>query len=598
MEPESFDFVIVGGGIAGLVLAARLSEDANTQVLVIEAGEDRTTDPRVNIPAMWPTLLGTSADWNFKTVPQEGLGHREISLPQGRLLGGSSALNGLTFSATSKANIDAWESLGNPGWDWSSFSESVKKSYTLPSQGPRTKGPIQLSVPEEDSEWLQVWRKTLATLGYPTSADSFSGEFYGALTVTDAIDPIMKQRSFAGNAYLEPAKARSNLTIWTQTVAERILFDQSEEIVATGVHCSAAGETKTVRARKEVLITAGAINSPKLLELSGVGNAKLLQSLGIDVVIDSPQVGENLQNHPLCTLSFEVREQPGFETIDNLSRQNPNAIAAAMEAYSKQSGPFSRSGSNLAAQLPLPEAKTEGGKQELKRLLHSLGSEIPHKPKSFTEAHKSFVHSVLTSPTEASGCYTAIPGFAAATGDGLIAPVPPGQESYLSIALLLAHPLSRGSVHIRSPSPSSPDLAIDPRYLTEPLDMEVFARHLQFVETIAMTDPLASQLRLDGKRSPAAPPAGAFADLNVAKDYIRNTAVGAHHFTSTCAMMPPELGGVVDAQLRVYGCQNLRVCDASIIPITPRTNPQATVYGVAEHAAQIIKSGLRRLETT
>ncbi|RYP08721.1 hypothetical protein DL764_001741 [Monosporascus ibericus] len=251
MEPESFDFVIVGGVIAGLVLPARLSEDASTQVPVIQAGEDRTTDPRVNIPTMCPALLGTSADWNFKTVPLEGLGlyHREGPEPR------------------------------------------VHFNFLSP-------------------------KKTMSGL-----------------------------RSFAGNAYLEPARARSNLTIWTQTVAER-------------------------------------------------------------------------------------------------------------------------------------------------------------------------VGSLCTAPSH----------------------LPP-----------------RGSVHVRSPSPSSPGLAINPRYLTEPLGVEVFARRLQFVETITMTDPLASQLRLDGKRSPDAPPAGAFADLNVVEDYIRNTAVGAHRFTSTCAMMPREIGGVVDAQLRVYG---------------------------------------------
>ncbi|ETS74689.1 hypothetical protein PFICI_13173 [Pestalotiopsis fici W106-1] len=576
MSTSSFDYVIVGGGLAGLVLAARLSEDANIEVFVIEAGEDQTADPRVTIPGMWPTLIRSESAWNFSTVPQEGLQNREIGFPLGKLLGGSSALNGLSFSATSKTNVDAWEGLGNPGWGWSRFVKSMKKSYTLGDAECPTGGPIQLSAPEDDSEWPDVWKRTIESLGFPTTGGTLDGEFSGSAVALDAVQPATKQRSYSANA----------------AEAEKILFDTSNKTVATGVQLTKDGETKIVNARKEVIVTAGTINSPKLLELSGVGHAALLKSVGIDVVIDNPNVGENLQNHPMCTFNFEVRDEEGFDTIDKLARQDGGAIAAAMDAYSKQKGPFSKSGANLIAQLPTPRVETGGNTSELVKLLRSTILENQQKPKSFEEYHEAFVHSVLSSPTEASGCYLAIPGYAGATGDGWMAPTPAGDEKYLTITLLLAHPLSRGSVHLNASPSGAKILAIDPKYLTHPLDVEVMARHLQVVEKIASTEPLASHLKLDGKRSPSAPPYGSFADLDVAKDYLHKTAIGAHHFTGTCSMMPQELGGVVDAQLRVYGCQNLRVCDASIIPITPRTNPQATVYGVAEHAAAIIKSGL------
>ncbi|KAI1474617.1 putative GMC oxidoreductase [Daldinia eschscholtzii] len=592
MTSTIFDYVVVGGGLAGLVLATRLSEDSETSVLVIEAGEDQSSDPRVNIPGMWPSLIRTESAWDFKTVPQEGLKGRDIGFPVGRLLGGSSALNGLAFSATSKANIDAWERLGNPGWGWESFLRSMKKAYTPASEGIEATGPIQLSVPEADTEWQSAWMKTLDTLGFSTSSDPFDGEFSGALVVPDSIHPLTKQRSYAGNAYLEPARSRPNLTIWTKTEADKIIFDKSNGVVATGVQVVKGGETKIVKARKEVIVTAGTINSPRLLELSGIGDAKLLQSLGIDVVIDNPNVGENLQNHPLCTLSFQVRDEPGFDTIDKLARQDGNAIAVAMEAYANKKGPLSRSGSNLAAQLPTPGLETTEDASKLRAQLQTEVLSSHNEPsKSFAQFHESFVNSILASPKEATGCYVAIPGFAGSNGDGWMAPPPPGQENYFTVAVLLAHPLSRGSVHLTRSSRDSSALSIDPKYLAHPLDVEIMARHLQFAERIATTEPLASHLKLDGKRSPSAPPAGSFADLNVAKDYLHKTAVGAHHFTGTCSMMPKELGGVVDAQLRVYGCRNLRVCDASIIPITPRTNPQATVYAVAEHAAQIIRTG-------
>ncbi|KAI0117337.1 putative GMC oxidoreductase [Daldinia grandis] len=589
MASGSFDFIVVGGGLAGLVLASRLSEDPAVQVLVIEAGEDQTADPRVNVPAMWPTLLNTPSAYSLRTVPQKGLDNREIWFPLGRLLGGSSALNGLAFSITSKANVDAWEALGNPGWGWSSFSESFKKSYSLPSEGTDAKGPVQLAVPDEDTEWPRVWRETLVALGFPVTDDPFSGQLSGGLTVTDSLHPATKQRSYAGNAYLEAARPRSNLTIWTKALTEKIIFDKSDIPVATGVQVNKDGETKIVGAHKEVIISAGTVNSPKILELSGIGDAQLLQSLGIDVVVDTPNVGENLQNHPLITLSFETRGQAGFETIDQIARQDQAALGAAMEAYSKQKGPFAKSNSNIAAQLPFPGVTNEQGKQELEKVLQSASSAVPDKPTSLAEAHESFVRSILASPTEASGCYLAIPGYAGFGGDGRMAGPPPGDESWLSFVLLLAHPLSRGSVHITKASADSPALAIDPKYFSHPLDLEVFARHLQFVEKFAQTEPLASALKLDGRRTPTAPPLGSFADLDKVKEYIHKTAVGAHHFTGTCAMAPRELGGVVDAQLRVYGTRNLRVCDASIVPITPRTNPQATVYGVAEHGAQIIK---------
>ncbi|OTB07524.1 hypothetical protein M426DRAFT_19866 [Hypoxylon sp. CI-4A] len=278
--------------------------------------------------------------------------------------------------------------------------------------------------------------------------------------------------------------------------------------------------------------------------------------------------------------------------MDKLARQDGGAIAAAMEAYANKKGPFSKSGSNLAAHLPTPGIETGDDASKLRLYLQTRHSNSHDKSsKSFAQLHESFVSSILASPKEATGCYIAIPGFAGSSDDGWMVPPPPGQENYFTLVLMLAHPLSRGSVHVTRPSTDPSAVAIDPKYLTHPLDVEIMARHLQFAEKIAVTEPLASHLKLDGKRSPSAPPVGSFADLNVAKDHLHKTAVGAYHFTGKCSMVPKELGGVVDAKLRVYGCRNLRVCDASIIPITPRTNPQATVYAVAEHAAQIIRTG-------
>ncbi|KAL7944153.1 alcohol oxidase [Trichoderma barbatum] len=593
----SYDYIIVGGGLAGLVLAARLTEDSSKRVLVLEAGEDLTADARLSVPAMWPTLLNTDADWKFKTVPQAGFNNREILFPQGKLLGGSSAINGLSFTPSSKANVDAWAKLGNPGWDWTSFSKSLAKSYTLTSSAAGTagSGPLQLSFPNDtDNSWPKIWQQTLGSLGFHQSGPSYTQQSCGPVTVADSIHPATKTRSYAGNAYLEPARSRDNLTIVAGAAVSKIVFAKDgDAVTAEGVQYVKDGETQTATG-KEVILTAGTINSPKILELSGVGDSKLLAKLGIDVVIDNPNVGENLQNHPMCGLSFEALDDA--KTIDGLSRQDPAALQAAMAAYAQQLGPFASSGTNNAAQLPFPGIQSTEGKAEVEALIEKyITSAEKGTNAAFDEAQAEFVRSVLTSPEEASGYYISFSGFASFNPDGTMAPPPAGAEKYFSIALLLTHPLSRGSVHIKSSSPTSTDLVIDPQYFSHPLDIEVLARHLRFVESLASVEPLASHLKAGGKRNPAAPSAGAFSaesGLEQAKEYLRRTAVGAHHFTGTCSMMPRNLGGVVDAQLRVYGCPNLRVADASIIPLTPRANPQATVYGVAEHAATIIKGEL------
>ncbi len=248
--------------------------------------------------------------------------------------------------------------------------------------------------------------------------------------------------------------------------------------------------------------------------------------------------------------------------------------------YSK--GPLATSANNAYAQLPFPGIETDAGRADAKELVQTtLGSVAPIAPTTpaFAAAHEKFVQSVVSSATDVPIIYmstnTFIPFDAA---DPTFRP--PGR--HYAVALLLSHPLSRGSVHITgTDAGAAGGVAVDPHFLEHPLDAEVLARGLRFVEQqLARAEPLASHLQ----DAPAR-----FADVESNKEYVRRTAGGANHWVGSCAMMPQEMGGVVDAKLRVHGCANLRVCDASVVPLVPRGNTQAVVYGVAEMAARIIK---------
>jgi choline dehydrogenase-like flavoprotein len=453
-------------------------------------------------------------------------------------------------------------------------------------------------------------RDTFAGLGFPAGNEPFSGQIHGVVSYPDAVHPVTKTRSFSGNAYLAPARSRPNLTVWTGVSVDRVLFEQTPEgAIATGVQYTKDTKLQIVTARKEVLLCAGTLHSPKILELSGIGDADRLQKLGIDVVVDNPYVGENLQNHPLCSVTFAVGgeddETEGFETIDAIARQEPAALNAAMEAYkTEQRGPFSQTNCNVTAHIPFPGIATDDGKQDLARILEKhAGATTTDVPGSkatpeYAAAHRSLIRFVLNSPTGASAYYMPFPGWVCFGPTAAMMPIPPSSSSgasdkYFTIAVFLTHPLSRGSSHIvitASTQSGDGELAIDPNYLAHPLDTEVLARHIRFLESsLAASAPLAGRLTCkhhrqqddgngDGKPTAiAAPPGwprGFSADLDEARRFVRETAVSAMHFTGTCSMMPREKGGVVDSRLRVYGTRNLRVVDASIMPFTTRANCQ------------------------
>ncbi|KAJ4207382.1 hypothetical protein NW767_002633 [Fusarium falciforme] len=561
------DYIIVGGGTSGLVVANRLSEDPNVQVLVLEAGDDLTADPRVNIPAFWTALLGSDADWQYLRLPSQA------------------------FIAPAQADIDAWEKLGNAGWGWASLVPYYKKSYTLlppkdqatldhlgidwmNDEYKGTSGPVKVSFPGVlENPLCKAWIDAFRDLNKITTGDPFSGNSIGGYSHAGTIDPETKTRSYAGSAYALPALERPNFKIITGAKAHKILFQESSDgVVATGVQAEVNGETKTFNAAKEIIVASGTFNTPKLLELSGIGGKEVLEKHGIPVTIDLPAVGENLQDHVMTGVSYEVVD--GVITGDALLRQEPEALALAQELYEKhRAGPFTVGGTQSHAFIPTPDSTKE------------LLDKYPPTPEN--QDYYNAVRSILEKPDATSAaCFlfqvqaNLHEGGNSFVGSSLM------PENFASLGCFQSHPLSRGATHISSADVNAvPD--IDPRYFSHPADLEILARHVQALEDLRQTKALGAFLKPDGKRNH--PDSFHIGTLEGAKKYVLNTASTTFHACGTAAMLPKEKGGVVDTNLVVHGTKNLRVVDASIFPLTPRGNIMSSVYAVAEKAADVIK---------
>ncbi|KAH7313674.1 hypothetical protein B0I35DRAFT_452065 [Stachybotrys elegans] len=586
------DYIIVGGGTSGLVVASRLSEDPDTSVLILEAGADLSADPRVNIPAFWTSLLGSDADWQFRSAPQPGLGGRTIAEPQGKAVGGSSTINGQAWIAPAKRDIDAWETLGNPGWNWEGLAPYYKKSYTLipPSDQETldhlgidwindeyrgTSGPLKISFPGiVQNPLCKAWIDAFRSMDKITTGDPFSGTSVGGYSNTASVDPDTKTRSYAVSAYGH-ALQRPNVRLITGAKAHKVLFAYTENgtPVATRVLAQVGdAEPEVFTCAKEIILAAGVFNTPKLLELSGIGGQEILATHGIPVVVDLPGVGENMQDHLMTGVSYEVID--GVVTGDALMRQEPEALALAQKLYVEhKAGPFTVGGIQSHAYMPTP-----GGSGP--ELLDKYPG-LPNDPDFYNA-----IRSLIELPDEASAAWFL---FLAQTnlhesGDSFVGSklLP---ESFASLGCSQSHAFSRGATHIASPDVDVPP-TIDPRYFSHPADLEIMGRHVQALEQLRETAALSAFLKPGGKRNH--PDAHGIRDLEGAKKYVVDSATSSYHTCGTAAMRPHERGGVVDGELRVHGTERLRVVDASVFPLIPRGNIQSSVYAVAEKAADLI----------
>ena len=517
---RTFDYVIVGGGTAGCVLANRLSEDGRHSVLLLEAGPP-DTNPWIHIPIGYgKTMFHPVLNWGFSAEPDANLNGRRIYTPRGRVLGGSSAINGLIQIRGQPEDFDGWEARGATGWGWNDTLPYFTKSLTC----------LSVEAIGERHPLVEALIEGAAELGIPRN-DDFNGasqEGAGYLHLTTR----KGWRCSAAVAYLRPAKGRSNLTIETDAHVTRIDF---ENLKAAGITYQKNGRTISVRSAREAVLCAGAIQSPQLLQLSGLGEKELLQTLGIQVVQDLPGVGENLQDHLILRLLYKC-SQP-VTTNDELKNPLKKMQTALRWA--------------LLRRGPMAVGVMMGGM--ISRVM----------PESKTPDYQFFLSTV--SAEERGAKPHSWPGF--------------------TFNFYPMRPTSRGRVRIKSADPKAhPSMQFN--YLSTDYDRSMMLAGMKLTRKLAATRAFAAYVAGEYKPGP-----------QVRSDdemlaYIRGAATTGFHPCGTCRM-GSDADAVVDPRLRVRGVQGLRVVDASVMPALVSGNTNAATFMIAEKAADLIKEDAR-----
>ena len=500
-----YDVVVVGAGTAGCVIAARLSENSDTQVLLLEAGSAEPLD-LMAVPAAWPALAGTSADWGGETVPQLATG-KAMPWSRGRALGGSSAINGLNFVRGHRASYDAWQEAGAKGWGFDDLLPFFKRSEHIEGRtaglrgvdGPLTPGPAAQPHPI-----AEAGLEAAVEAGYRRAADIGGGLEQGFgwcdMTIVDG------RRQSAADAYLTPALARSNLHVVTDALVHRVTITNGR---CSGVEYSVGGQTLLVEAATEVVLSAGAVGTPQLLMLSGLGPEKHLREVGIDVVADLPGVGANLHDHLMSGIVYRSAQPV------------PPGVNSHGEVQGLVSAGIGRHGPDLQIMFV----------------------DVPLREES-------------------------LPG-------------PEVGQGYAIMVCLMA-PFSRGSVRLASATPGALPL-VDPRYLTDVRDQDIMVAGLGIARGIGRAPALMPW------RGEETLPGTDVRDAGQLRGYLRQNIRSYNHYAGTCRIGADE-SAVVDSELRVYGVDGLRVADASVMPSPVSANTNATVYAIAERAAELIRA--------
>ncbi|KAF7302287.1 Choline dehydrogenase [Mycena indigotica] len=596
VSDKTFDFVIVGGGTAGLALAARLAEWKNTTIAVIEAGTDGSEfADRIAIPGMAyiDGLSGTTYDWAYTTTAQASAGNATRVWPRGKGLGGSSATNGGFWCRGSAPEYDAWNALQNGAanaedWGWDKMQAAMKKAETFtpmaeanaallsvthdPDAHGKT-GPIQSSYSAYQYSHLATWVPTMVNMGLPHTLDPANGDNIGVAFVPSIINPHNGSRSDSKSAYIAPY-AGTNLVILTGFQVTKINWNStiSGAAVAGGVSfaANAGGTVYKVNAAKEVILSGGTIGSPQILQVSGVGPRSLLSAHGIQTVVDLPGVGQNLQEHLSASLYMQATDNDTWAAL-----KFDQALWDEQLAIWRKDGTGMWSYWNEATAYP---ATT-----------HLMGTDASLWASSINTDSALSISADASSmdPTVQAGVkaqYSILSNWAADAKIGqieLIFNMFGSAASMIGIQLCLQHPFSRGYVNIKSSSIFDyPE--INPNYLSVSYDLDLMRTAFKYTRRAIATAPMAGIIKAEAPGMP---------DTDGAiNGYIAGSSSTEYHPIGTNSMLPLERGGVVDTRLVVYGTTNLRVVDVSIAPLHVSAHTMATTYGIAERAADIIKA--------
>ncbi|SEP15599.1 GMC family oxidoreductase [Trujillonella endophytica] len=522
-EVQEYDVVVVGAGSAGCALAGRLTEDPSLRVLLLEAGgSDDVLE--VQIPAALYKVWRTRRDWNYTTEPQPGLGGRRLFWPRGKLLGGSSSINAMIYIRGAAADYDEWAQLtGDPSWSFESVLPLFRRMEDNARGADRfhgTGGPLRVEDPRSPHVWSRAAVESAVAAGHPRNSD-----FNGARQEGAGLYQLTQRRGrrwSAADAYLHPVVDRPNLTVVTGAPTTRVLVSGGR---ATGVEYRRGGRLHTAHAAAEVVLAGGAVNSPQLLLLSGIGPADHLREVGVDVVHDLPGVGGGLQDHPLVPVIWHTR---GGKSL--FRAESPSGYA---KWFGARRGPLT---SNLAEAGLFARSRPELDEPDLQ--YHFL-------PVKFWRQ----------------------------------AEVDPDVDAFTAASVLVrVH--SRGSVRLRSADPAWAP-AIDAGYLTDPRDLDALVSGVEQAREIAATGPLADVLGEEWSPGPAA------RTPEQLRQSVRDTLESLYHPVSSCRMGTDDRA-VVDPQLRVHGIDGLRVVDASVMPTLVRGNTNAPTIMIAERAADLI----------